>query len=294
MVIRETTGRKVFLVFNYLFLGLVAFLCIAPMINVLAISLSSKSAAAGGLVKFWPVDFTVDSYKYALGKNEFITAFFVSIKRVILGYFINIILAVLTAFPLSRRSTVFKWRNAYSVFFVFSIIFSGGIIPTYMLIKYLGLLDTIWALVLPSAVSVLNVILLMNFFRELPNEIEEAAFIDGADYWKVLYSIYIPLSKPALATVSLFILIGHWNSWFDGILYMNKMENYPLQSYLQTVIVTTVNLTMSLEEMEKIQKVSDRTFKAAQVFLTALPILMVYPFLQKYFMKGLVLGSVKG
>lgn len=289
-----TKSRKVFLVFSYIFLAVTAFICLLPLINVLAISFSSSSAAAAGYVKLWPVDFTLSSYNYVLGKQEFIKSFLVSLKRIILGYSINIFLTVLIAYALSKEKSDFRWRNVYAWFFIVTMLFNGGLIPTYMTIKSLGLLNKIWALVLPGAVPVFNVILLMNFFRELPKEIEEAAYIDGASHWTLLLKIFIPLSKPALATITLFILVHHWNSWFDGLIYMNSPANYPLQSYLRTIVISVDTSLLSSTELLNMRDISDRTFKAAQVFLAALPVLMVYPFLQKYFMKGLVLGSVKG
>lgn len=290
---KVSTSRKLFLFINYLLLGLIAFLCLLPLINVLAVSFSSSSAAAGGFVKLWPVDFTIASYKHALTKKEFIEGLFVSIQRVTLGYAINMVITILIAYPLSKETTTLRARNVYAWFFIITMLFHGGLIPSYMTMKALGLLDTIWALVLPGAVHVFNMILLLNFFRNLPKEIEEAAYIDGAGHWKVLWSMYIPLSKPALATITLFTVVMHWNSWFDGLIYMNSPSNYPLQSYLQTIIVNPDSSTLSSTELY-MSEVSDRTFKAAQVFLAALPILVFYPFLQKYFMKGLVMGSVKG
>ncbi|NQX60843.1 carbohydrate ABC transporter permease [Paenibacillus qinlingensis] len=290
---KVTTSRKVFLLVNYIVLGLIAFLCLLPLINVLAVSFSSSSAAAGGFVKLWPVDFTIASYKHALTKKEFIEGLYVSVQRVVLGYAINMVVTILIAYPLSKETTTLRARNVYAWFFIITMLFHGGLIPSYMTMKALGLLDTIWALVLPGAVHVFNMILLLNFFRNLPKEIEEAAYIDGAGHWKVLWSMYIPLSKPALATITLFTVVMHWNSWFDGLIYMNSPSNYPLQSYLQTIIVNPDSSTLSSTELY-MSEVSDRTFKAAQVFLAALPILIFYPFLQKYFMKGLVMGSVKG
>jgi putative aldouronate transport system permease protein len=290
---KVTTSRKVFLLVNYIGLGLIAFLCLLPLINVLAVSFSSSSAAAGGFVKLWPVDFTIASYKHALTKKEFLEALLVSIQRVVLGYGINMVITILIAYPLSKETTTLRARNIYAWFFIITMLFHGGLIPSYMTMKALGLLDTIWALVLPGAVHVFNMILLLNFFRNLPKEIEEAAYIDGAGHWKVLWSMYLPLSKPALATITLFTVVMHWNSWFDGLIYMNSPSNYPLQSYLQTIIVNPDSSTLSSTELY-MSEVSDRTFKAAQVFLAALPILVFYPFLQKYFMKGLVMGSVKG
>lgn len=292
--IRESKSRKVFIVFNYLLLSLTAFICVLPLINILAVSFSSSSAAAAGYVKLWPVNFTMDSYKYAMSKYEFVDSFFVSVKRIAVGYGINMFMAISVAYPLSKEKENFRARNIYAWFFIVTMLFSGGLIPSYMTIKSLGLLDSIWALVLPGAVPVFNVILLMNFFRDLPREIEEAAHIDGAGYLTTLLKIYLPLSKPALATITLFMLVHHWNSWFDGLIYMNSPKNYPLQSYLRTIVITLDTSTMSSSEQLHLTDISDRTFKAAQVFLAAVPVLMIYPFLQKYFMKGLVMGSVKG
>jgi putative aldouronate transport system permease protein len=289
-----TVGRRAFLIINCVVLAVMAIACILPLVNVLAISMSSSSAAAAGEVKLWPVDFTVASYKHALGKAEFMAAGLVSLQRVALGYVISIVVTVLTAFPLAKEKRSFGSRTVYAWFFIVTMMFHGGLIPSYMTIKALGMLDTMWALVLPGAISVFNVILLMNFFRNLPKEIEEAAYIDGAGHWRVLWSIYIPLSKPAIATITLFMVVGHWNSWFDGLIYMNSPANYPLQSYLQTIVIGNDPSMVPTNELLDASKISDRTFKAAQVFLAAFPVLVLYPFLQKYFMKGLVMGSVKG
>lgn len=295
-MLNRTTGEKIFAVFNYIILALAAFACLVPMLNVLAISFSSSSAAAAGYVKLWPVDFTLASYRYALGKREFLQSFLVSIRRVALGYIVNMILTISVGYPLSKDKSTFRARDYYAWFFIITMMFNGGLIPTFMTVRKLGLLDTLWALVLPGAVPVFNVILLMNFFRELPKEIEEAAYIDGASHWTTLFRIYLPLSLPSLATISLFVLVGHWNGWFDGMIYMNRPKNWPLQTYLRTILINPdlSHYQTSSEELAGLREVSERTFKSAQVFLGAAPILAVYPFLQKYFMKGLVMGSVKG
>jgi putative aldouronate transport system permease protein len=271
-----------------------AALCIFPIIHVFSISLSSSTAATAGKVIFWPVDITWESYSYVLKQPEFITSVGVTLKRLVLGVIINMLLTIITAYPLSKERRSFPWRTTYAWIFVVTILFSGGLIPVYMLLKNLGLLNSIWALVLPTALPVFNVLLLLNFFRGLPKELEEAAFMDGAGHWKILWRIFVPLSAPALATVTLFVMVGHWNSWFDGLIYMNSTNKYPLQSYLRTIIISRdlTSLTLDQAAAEAI-KISDRTLKAAQIFLGALPILLVYPFLQRYFMKGIVLGSVK-
>ncbi|XID93465.1 carbohydrate ABC transporter permease [Paenibacillaceae bacterium WGS1546] len=294
MIYKNTFGRRAFDWANYVFLGGAALLCLLPLIHVLAVSFSASSAATAGFVKLWPVDFTLASYKYALNKPQFIDSFLVSLQRVALGAFINMTLTVLIAYPLSKERRQFRWRSVYAWFFVVTILFSGGLIPVFMVVKQLGLLDSIWALVLPGAVPVFNVILLLNFMRSQPKELYEAAFVDGAGHWSVLWRIAVPLAKPALATLLLFICVGHWNSWFDGLIYMNKPEHFPLQTYLQSVVINRdPSLMTTTEELKTLSQISDQTTKAAQIFLAALPILLLYPFLQKHFIQGITLGSVK-
>ncbi|MDR0561738.1 MAG: carbohydrate ABC transporter permease [Spirochaetaceae bacterium] len=277
--------------FILLFAGAV---CVFPVIHILAVSLSSSGPASSGEVGLLPIGFSTDAYRYIASKIEFWRAFFVSIRRVGLGLIVNGVLTILCAYPLSKSSLRFPARKYYVAFFLVAMLFNGGLIPTYIAVAKTGVMGTIWALILPNAVPLFSMIVLLNFFRDLPGEIEEAAFIDGAGHWTILTGIYIPLSKAALATVTLFIIISHWNAWFDGLIYNNHPQGYPLQSYMQTVLVQADFSLLSLTEMELFANVSDRTVKAAQVFLGMIPVLAVYPFLQRYFTKGLVLGSVKG
>ncbi|MCD9022497.1 carbohydrate ABC transporter permease [Cohnella silvisoli] len=294
MIYKNVYGRRVFDWANYVFLGGAALLCLLPLIHVLAVSFSSSSAATAGFVKLWPVGFTLASYEYALMKPQFIASFLVSLERVVLGAVINMTLTILIAYPLSKEGRQFRWRSLYAWFFVVTILFTGGLIPGFMVVKQLNLLDTVWALVLPGAVPVFNVILLLNFMRSQPKELYEAAFVDGAGHWSVLWRIAVPLAKPALATLLLFICVGHWNSWFDGLIYMNKPEHYPLQTYLQSVVINRdPSMMTTSEELKTLSQISDQTTKAAQIFLAALPILLLYPFLQKHFIQGITLGSVK-
>lgn len=293
MLERVSVGRKLFIVSNYMILGFLSIICILPLLHVLAVSFSSSAAAAGGLVKLWPVDFTTSSYAFVMGKQEFMNSIQVTLLRLATGVPINMLLAVLVAFPLAKEVHKFRWRTLYVWIFVFTILFHGGLIPTYMIVSYTGIMDTIWALVLPSAVPVFNVILLINFFRGIPRELEEAAYIDGAGHWTTLWRIFVPLSTPVLATITLFATVNHWNSWFDGLIFMNSPDHYPLQSYLQTVIIQQDLALDPNVDLDALAEVSDRTAKAAQIFLGALPILIVYPFLQRFFVKGIVMGSVK-
>jgi len=294
MFYKESISRRFFMSFNVVFLLLLALLCFLPMVHVLAVSLSSASAAQAGLVTLWPVNFNFEAYRFALGRPQLLASILVSIQRVSLGSLINMFLTILAAYPLSRDNTKLRMRTAYSWFFVITMLVSGGLIPTFMLISALGLRNQLWALILPGALPVFNLILLINFFRNVPVEMEEAAFIDGASHWRILWQIFVPVSLPALATLTLLVMVFHWNSWFDGLLYMDSPEMFPLQTYLQTVIIQRDTTALSIEEFRSMALISDRTIRAAQVFLGAIPILMVYPFLQRYFITGIVLGSVKG
>ncbi|MFC5404253.1 carbohydrate ABC transporter permease [Cohnella soli] len=291
---RVSLSRKIFVAGNYTFLVVLSLLCLLPLFQVLSISFSSSTAATAGMVKLFPVDFTIASYKYILQKQEFIRSFGITLQRLVLGFTINMGLSLLCAYPLSKETKDLRIRSWYAWFFVFTILFGGGLIPTYMVVSMTGLVDTIWALLIPSAVSVFNIILLMNFFRGLPKEIEESAFIDGAGHWRVMWKMYVPMSYPVLATIALFTMVYHWNSWFDGLIYMNFPKNYPLSTYLQLLVINSNPMKMDPRNMAGLLEISERTTRAAQIFLGALPILIVYPFLQKFFVKGIVLGSVKG
>lgn len=279
----------------YVFLTLVSISCLIPIVNQLAISFSSSSAVASGKVFLLPKEFTTESYRYMAEKPAFFRSLIISLKRIGLAIPLNMILTILAAYPLSRQDREFKARKYYVWYYVLPMMFSGGLIPTYMVVRNTGLIDSIWALVLPYSINVFHCILTVNFFRGIPKEMEEAALIDGAGHIRLLRSIILPVSAPVLATIALFYIVNHWNSWFDGLIYMNNPDNYPLQTYLQTMVVSKNLMTMeSLRDVRQISNISDRTGKAAQVFLAALPILMVYPFLQKYFTAGIVMGSVKG
>ncbi len=279
---------------NLIILGIMALLCAFPILHILALSLSSSTAANSGLVTFFPVDFTIQSYRFVIENPAFTRAFGISVLRVLVGTPITMILTVLVAYPLSRTKREFGLRDFFVWFFLITVLFSGGMIPYYMVIRQTGLIDSFWALIIPGALPVFNVILLVNFFRNIPKELEEAAAMDGATHWDILFRIFIPLSLPILATLTLFVAVGHWNSWFDGLLLMNSPDKYPLQSYLQTVIINPDPRMLSERDLELLKVISNRTTRAAQIFIAMIPILVVYPFLQRYFITGLKMGSVKG
>lgn len=295
----NTKAEKIFNSFNNFFLAVIVILCFLPMLNMLALSLSNSSAVSAGRVTFWPVRPTLASYEFVINNKAFFKSFMISIERVLLGVPVNMLLTVLTAYPLSKSKNQLPGRTIFVWFFYITILFSGGLMPLYFTVMQMGLINSMWALILPHAVPVFNIIILINFFRKIPKEMEEAALIDGASHWRTLFEIYVYLSAPALATLTLFCVVNHWNAWFDGMIYINQMEKMPLQSYLQSIM----NFSQLLQNLDKVNdpetmrlllSISDRTGRSAQIIVAMIPILLIYPYLQKYFVKGIVLGSVKG
>lgn len=272
---------------------LMAALSLFPLVNIIAVSFSDKSAAEAGMISIFPVGFNFSSYKKILGDMQFFRSFAISVERVALGGTIQFLVTTMMAFPLSRQTKEFKARNVFMWFVVANMIFSGGMIPLYITINKMGLMNSIWALVLPVAVQPFNVILLMNAFRSVPKEMEEAARVDGAGIWFIFIKIFLPLSKSTIATVTLFSLVGHWNSFFDGIIYMNKTSLYPLATYVQSLIVQQYSPSLSIEEIIETAKISNKTLNAAKIVVCLIPILIIYPYLQKHFVSGIMIGSVK-
>lgn len=275
------------------FLIIVTFLCFAPIWHTFVMSFSSSAASNAGMVSLWPVDFNLHSYARILEDQKFFSAFGVSLHRVLLGGAVNFALSVMMAYPLSRSAKEFKLRTAIMWFLVFCMLFKSGLIPIYLTVQGYGLVNSIWALVLPVAVPVFNVILLMNFFRSIPKELDQAALMDGAGPWYTMFKIYLPLSVPALATITLFSLVMHWNSFLDGLIYMSRTENYPLQTYIQQLVVRINYEAMTGEEIAEAVQVSNKTLNAAKIIVSMIPIVAVYPFIQRYFIHGIMIGSVK-
>ncbi|AOZ97074.1 putative aldouronate transport system permease protein [Butyrivibrio hungatei DSM 14810] len=286
---RVSFSRKIFVVINTIFLVSLALLCVLPLINLLAISFSGKAAANSGIVTFWPVDPTILAYQKTLQNSNFVRSLEISFARTILGTLLSMFVITTAGYALSKD---FRGRTPLMWFFVFTMLFGGGLIPSYMVNTSLGLKNNFLVYILPGAFSCYNLILIMNFFRSIPKALEEAALIDGASFFDVLLKIFLPLSKAGLATVALFTMVGHWNEWFTGILYMSDTKNYPLASFLQVIVVQGNQQDLALDPTSA-AAMSERTIKASQIFIGVLPILLVYPFLQKYFVKGMIVGAVK-
>jgi putative aldouronate transport system permease protein len=293
MVLEKNWSSRLFDIAIYLLLGVIGLVCLLPLIHLVAVSLSNRSASVGGFVTLWPIGLTLRNYQEILSAGPVYRALLVTGERVVLGTAINMVLTVLAAYPLSKSAQEFRGRNVFMWMLLVALLFNGGLIPWFLVIRNLGLLNTLWALVLHDALPIWNVILLMNFFRELPRELEEAAIIDGASYWDTLFRIYLPLSVPALATLTLFSAVGHWNAWFDGMVLITKNENYPIMTFLRTVVID-LNLQILSVNPQDLYNLSDRSIRAANIVVATLPILLVYPFLQRYFIHGIRLGAVKG
>ena len=266
--------------------------CLLPLINMVAISFSGSNAVSANKVGLLPVDFNTSAYKKLLGDAQFWKSFLISVERVVLGTFINMVFTISMAYPLSKSRNRFRAREIYMKIVIFAMLFSGGIIPLFMVVSKLHLTNTIWSLVLPGAVPVFNVILLINFFKGVPDSLDEAARIDGAGPLTVLLKIYLPVSLPALATVALFAIVNHWNDYFSGLIYMSKAEMYPLQTYIQQLTVDLTQIT-DANQLKQLASMYNRTFNAAKIVVSTIPLLIIYLFLQKYFVTGMVIGAVK-
>lgn len=293
---KEKFGIRQFII--YLLVILLTLSCLIPLMNVIALSLSSSQAAAANKVGLWPVELTFAAYEKIVGDAQFWRSFGISVFRVFVALALNLILIVTLAYPLSKSKKVFFSRKFFMNLMIFAMLFNGGMIPTYLVVKNLGLINSVWSLILPGAVPIGSVILVMNFFRGIPKSLEESALLDGANAWDILLKIYIPISLPSLATVSLFSIVGSWNDFFSGLIYMTDIKNYPLMTYIQSL---TVNIAaalqnasgLSTEQLQSLLSVSNRNLNAAKIVVAIIPLLVIYPFLQKYFVQGIVVGAVK-
>jgi putative aldouronate transport system permease protein len=293
MIADRTIAYRIVKGVIYVILVLTALACILPLWYTLCVSLSQKAAATAGLVALWPVGFNFEAYRQIMEDAKFFNSFWISVQRVVLGSALNYVIIVLMAYPLSKSAKDFRPRNVFMWILVFCMLFNGGLIPWYQTVKSYGLINSIWALVLGNSVPMFSVILVLNFFRNLPKELEEAALVDGAGPWYLLLKIFIPLSTPVLATVTLFSVVYHWNEFFNGLVLMSKADHYPLQTYIQQMVVNLNIGQMTEDQYKRMNELSNQTLNAAKIFIAMIPALIVYPFLQRYFITGITLGAVK-
>lgn len=292
---RVGPGRVVFQAGNYILMVLYAAVCFIPLLHILAVSFSTGAAAVANLVGLWPVGFNTKAYEFVATRVEFLRSLGVSFLRLGAALPLYMVFNCITAYALSKREKLFSWRTGYVWFLFLTMLFNGGLIPTFFVVLKMGLINSFWSLLIPMLpTQVFNIILLLNFFRRVPVELEEAAFIDGAGHLQILWRVYLPVSTAAIATISLFVLVFHWNEWFFGLIYLNDPRKFPLATYLRTILIDLASVDLDYAGEEFFKFISDENSKAAQIFIGMVPILLVYPFLQRYFTKGLVLGAVKG
>ena len=284
--------RTAFDYINSLILILIGIVGICPFLHLIAVAFSSGNMTSQYLVGLYPKEFSLAAFKEVFADTRMLNAVWISVKRVFLGTVITMVLTILTAYPVSLPQREFRARRFYVVFMIITMMFGGGMIPDYILKSNLGMINTIWVLVVPGAIPIANVILIMNFFRGIPTSIREAAMIDGANDFRTLLGIYVPLSIPCFATLTTFCIIGHWNAWFDGMLFMRNADLYPLQTFLQAKIASINNIKNN-QDVEQMMLVSNRSLMYAYIGLSCIPIMLVFPILSKYVKSGLVLGSVK-
>jgi len=281
----------------YLLLVLLAVACAVPFLHVISLSVSSYRAVSAHAVSLWPVEPHLENFDYMIGDSGFIRTFGNSALRVVVGVSLSLLVITITAYPLSRDSVHMPGRTIFKFLMLFGMMFSGGLIPTFLAIRNLGLYDSFWVLVVPGALNIFNTIVVINYFRGIPDELWEAAMLDGANHLQVLARVFIPISTPVLATVTLFSAVGHWNAWFDALIYLKKAETWPLQTYLYG-IVTTRSLSAHVGGQyeragDLFQQATPEGLYTAMILIAAIPIILVYPFLQRYFVHGLTLGAVK-
>lgn len=290
---KYTTGEKVFYGVNYFLLSLAGLICLLPLLNLASVSLSGKDAVLSGFVTFWPVDATTESYKLLFDGTPIVNAFFNNVKITVVGVVLSMIFTVFAAYPLSR--SWFYGRRPVTLVIVFTMLFNGGLIPTYLVIKQLGLVDSYGALWLPALVSTYNMLIMRSFFESIPDELVEAARMDGAGEWRVLLRIMLPLSVPMIATIALFYGVHYWNAFFNVLIYMNSADKYNMTVLIQQMIKSqSVLQELNTMNQEEVSNITPEGIKAAGIMIMVIPMLIVYPLLQRYFVKGVMIGAIKG
>ena len=293
MVRSKSLGSKIFDIFNTILMTVLALSCIYPLWYAFCLSISSKSAANSGMVTFYPVGFSMASYQQIMGDAQFFRSFLISTGRTVFGTIFTMLVLIIFAYPLSKPTSEYRPRNVIMWIVIFCMLFNGGTIPWYITMVRYHMVNSMVGLILCGGVPVFNLILLVNFYRSLPRELIEAARVDGAGEWRTLFQIVVPCAVPVLATLVLFTSVGYWNEFFQGLVLSSGERYYPLQTYIKQMVVNVQTTNLSMDQIEMMDKLSNKSLDAAKVFISMLPMLVVYPFLQKYFVNGIMLGAVK-
>lgn len=293
--IRESGGDRAFNVANYVLLTIVLIVVLYPLVYVVSASFSSSYAVLSGKVWLWPVEPSLEGYKAVFKNKNILTGFQNTFFYTLAGTFVNVVMTVLAAYPLSRKD--FRGRNKFMLLFVFTMMFNGGLIPTYFVVKDLSMIDTVWAMLIPTALSVWNVIIMRTYFQTtIPGELLEASQIDGCNDFRFLLKIVVPLSGPIIAVIALFYAVGHWNQYFNAMIYLKNPQLYPLQLILRDILVQN---EVRIDMLGDVKSAAARQglrelLKYSLIVISSVPLMLVYPFVQKFFVKGVMIGSIKG
>lgn len=291
----ESRSDKAFDIVNGFLLVLITVIVLYPLIYVVSASFSDPMKVLNGEIILLPKGINLDAYKKVFADNEIISGYWNTILYTLVGTAVNVILSIITAYPLSRKDL--RGGNIFMGLFTFTMFFSGGLVPTYLIIRDLGLIDNFWVMVLPGAISIYNVIIMRTYFQSsIPFELQESAMLDGCSNWRILWVIILPLSMPIIAVMVLFYGVGHWNSYFDALIYLRDQAKYPLQLVLRKILVQNQmqQLMNSASESIAQQQVLAEGIKYATIVVASVPVLIIYPFLQRYFVKGVMIGAIKG
>jgi len=296
-ITRDSKSDRIFTIINYTFLSFLLVIVLYPLIFIVSSSFSSTEAVSSGRVWLWPVDFSVAGYKAVFENSSVWMGYLNSLFYMVVGTLINVTVTILAAYPLSKSKKEFRGRGIFVFMFIFTMMFNGGLIPTYLLIRDLGMLNTRWALLIPDALAVFNVIITVTFFRTtIPKELSESAQLDGCNDFKFLWKIVLPLSAPIIAVISLFYAVGHWNQYFSALIYLRDISLFPLQLILRGILTQNEidpEMMSNYEQMESRIGLQD-LLKYSLIIVASLPVLVIYPFVQRHFVKGVMIGSVKG
>lgn len=284
-------GSVVFDWCNVAFMLVLAFIMLYPMYNIFIVSISSAEYIYQGTVNFIPKGINFDAYKMVFENESIWRSFKNSVVYTVVGTAINVICTAMCAYPLSRKD--FYGRGLFTFFVALTMFVSGGMIPSYLVVNQLHLINSIWAIVLPGAISTYNMIIMRTFFQSIPTSLTESAYLDGANDIQILFKVILPLSMPIIATMTLFYAVGHWNSYFQAMIYLNSKSKFPLQVLLREIVVAG-NMAEESADLSANMNIIAINFKYAVIIITVVPILVVYPFLQKYFTKGVMIGAIKG
>ncbi|MDU4695003.1 MAG: carbohydrate ABC transporter permease [Paenibacillus sp.] len=294
----SSRGDRVMVGFIYTFLTLFALSTLYPFLNAIAISLNEGLDTARGGITLWPRVFTLENYEVVFQDERLMSGFLVSVARTVVGTLTAILATAIFSYGMTKRELM--GRKAYMLMCIFTMYFSGGLIPTFLLIRNLGMFNSFWVYIIPSLIGVWNMIIFRTFFQGLPQGLEESAKIDGCGNWGTLFRIVLPLSGPVIATLSLFTAVGHWNEWFVASIYISKEELLPIQTILKQILASnivseqTANLDAAAQaHLAQAKTVTSKSLSMATMMVATLPIVLVYPFVQKYFVKGVLVGSLK-